>query len=451
MTLHDHRWYYRLVPSKTNLTKQGHLPSLALMTVHGTSPEVYMGKLVVCVTPNLEDGTLGPKRLFAMFDSYLDFARYQTLHCQPNQRYFYEEIIGQLPQKPHFDLELDLKEGDDGKLVDETLMTLIDVVVGIFTERGYELSLDRDILIYSSHGPKKRSYHLIIDNHAHTDHQEAKALYDLAVSRMPETMKAVVDSSVYGSKQQFRIVGSQKVKSGRIKTFHSVWQYHGRTIRHQYIETPDNKDHEALLQLEASLISVIHNCQMLGKFSVEIKEGGEFHKLKTDFGEIGPDIARAAVAKCAEFAGTTPYHPHFPYKMIGIRGGLVLLRRVKPSMCRLCHRIHENENPFLVVTRTEKGEHNVYFHCRRAPPEQKIFLGQIGASPIRVGDMDKDKKLEQVASLWCTDVLKRLRGMKAKDTTEENGTNTTKEADIRQTLRTATFHAPAMQKQYDPK
>lgn len=45
-----------------------------------------------------------------------------------------------------------------------------------------------------------------------------------------------------------------------------------------------------------------------------------------------------------------------------IRGNMIICDRVHPSYCQKCNRIHEKENPFLVV---DESKRKVYFYCRR--------------------------------------------------------------------------------------
>ena len=50
-----------------------------------------------------------------------------------------------------------------------------------------------------------------------------------------------VDISVYSPKQNFRIVGSQKWKSGRIKIHHETWKYKGDDIKYQFRDLYSNE------------------------------------------------------------------------------------------------------------------------------------------------------------------------------------------------------------------
>ena len=47
---------------------------------------------------------------------------------------------------------------------------------------------------------------------------------------------------------------------------------------------------------------------------------------------------------------------------------LIVLRRLNPTYCEICKRVHESENPFITVTGDFR---NVVFYCRRA--DEKDF------------------------------------------------------------------------------
>ena len=49
------------------------------------------------------------------------------------------------------------------------------------------------------------------------------------------------------------------------------------------------------------------------------------------------------------------------------------MKRIKQSYCQLCKRIHQHENPYLLISE----DLNVFFHCRRAPPNKKLYIGTL--------------------------------------------------------------------------
>lgn len=381
------------------------------------------GKLLVCLHKE--------ERMFTVFDSFFDFANYIRPITDPH-RCFYEIIIGDFPQKPHFDIELSRKDHEDifdtinpESVKDEVIAALLEVLEG----KGVKLDLTRDVLLYSSHGRDKISFHIVVDNYCHCNNVEAKQLYQKVVAKLPAHLTAlrpaVLDHAVYSKKQQFRMLGSQKFGSGRKKVFHKDWTFRGQPVSYRYVESPENPQHEYLMQLESSLVSNTGMCLMLPTFFEE----GDTRPDNYEYKEISPETATRAIQLLADYAGMTPDDKRFPYQLLDIKGSIIVLKRLRPSMCRICSRVHENENPFLFVI-----EETVYFHCRRAPGNKKLYVGKIGEGPVKgptqivsvagppddraigLTKVEHATQVRQDQQAFCQDVLARVQGLAAAPT-----------------------------------
>ena len=317
--------------------------------------------------------TLEKKRYFAIFPSHLEFAKYQA-RLDPDKKWFFETILGDRSQKPHFDIDIDVKKYPD-VIGEDVVNNLVDAIFEILSEADVEIRIDSDLLLFTSHGPTKQSYHLVIDHYMHLNNLEAKAFYHKVLEKMDPELSEFVDPAVYSSKQQFRIVYSQKPGSGRIKTLSEKWTYHDEEIVYQYVQEPRDDLHKMLLQLEASLVSHTSNCLPLPNF-IQVDDNGRVLGKSSDsyFDEnLSRDIAMKALKLLAETAGLSINDTRFPYRFIGVSGGIISLLRIHPSRCRICNRIHENENPYLFII---GAEYTVFFNCRR---NRKNFLvGKLG-------------------------------------------------------------------------
>lgn len=333
------------------------------------------------------------KRLFTVFSSYIELMTY--LRQIPAPHNYYEIILGEYSQKPHFDLELnrrdhpiDFDKHDPNKLRNDVL----EAILATLKTKEITLDLARDVLFYQSHGPDKISFHIVIDNYCHANHLEARSFYLEVYQRLPAYLRNLqppfLDPAVYSRKQQFRLIGSEKYQSGRPKTFIPQWSFHDQNITYIPPETPENPGHAQLMRLKSSLVSCTIDCQFLPSF-------GEILIPHTkSFGEI-PDIAREeaeqAVTLLAELGEMTPEDSEFPYRLLNIRSNIVILKRLRPSHCRICQRIHHAENPFLQII-----EDRVYFHCRRAPPSQRLLLGSLKPEKGFPGSLNVLEKLKQI-------------------------------------------------------
>lgn len=348
----DKTWYYYLVEERVANLKLRKKRSL-LSECHN-----YFNYLIVCwVKDN--------KHLFTYFTDYLKFIEYE-LNIHPDRRSFFEIIFGHLPQKPHFDLDIDNSNGQYTE--EEILGVFIPALIKVFSQYKVDINLSQDILIYSSHGKTKLSFHIIVDNHCHNSSEEAKALYYLVLDQLPEKYRMCVDPNVYSSIQQFRMLGSQKEKSGRVKIFHEKWKYQGEEIIYQYKE--NNEKLKPYLQFQASLVSLISHCLYLPIF--EHPAINKSSNLSYENVTINSDEMQEVLHL---FCRKMDYDldNNFPFNIIEVKESIILFQRIIPTECPICKRIHEHENPYLLVTPNK----DIFFDCRRAPAKKRLYIGSI--------------------------------------------------------------------------
>lgn len=410
--INGQQWYYYLVPQKNHIDYNGRVtPNSAISLFDKYNINEICDKLIISMTTSNE------KNLYTVFDSYIEFAIYQQ-KMPPEKRCFYENIMGDYPQKPHFDIDISITQypNIDPELIKDSLISNL---IDIFKEIGITLNLYKDLLIFTSHGKEKYSYHVVINNYCHINNKEAKALYKLVTNRMPSDYVKFIDHSVYSSKQQFRVVGSQKLGSRRPKILNDTWYYQNNKIQHQYPELPEDDDHRTIIQLEISLVSYTKNCTLIPSLlsnlrnnssnesdSIKLHDPSSCPDYDTEE-DISKELAIRALQMCADLAGMSWQDRSFPYVINSIKGSMIMLKRTRPSKCRICNRIHEHENPYLYVSGIDRC---VYFHCRRAPPGQKLYLGKLGADT----DSYVETKYSTVAINWAESVLKNYHGKNIK-------------------------------------
>jgi len=341
-------WYYRMLPKDNSTCLFSVMPRSSLLN-----------KFVVCwdYYDNLNKKN---NKLYTYFESYIQFTIY-FLKLKQESRCFYEIVFGEKIQKPHFDVDMELTQeeinlGLDKKVVNDLINQIVKLIP--------EVNLERDICIYSSHDDKQQnkekykiSYHVIINHFYHSNHEQAKAFYYMVMKNLPKEYfdNSWIDHSVYSKTQQFRIYGSQKSKTNRVKIFHDVWELNKKKIIHKTDEEWDDEDMKFLINLNESLVGArISNCKKLPDFEIPI----EYQKRKYIKSEdVDRDLAMEAVILLAKSVGTTPDSKSFPYKFDKVDSSFVLLKRVKASRCKMCKRIHQNENPYLLITEDQ----NVFF------------------------------------------------------------------------------------------
>jgi hypothetical protein len=320
------------------------------------------------------------------------------------------------------------------------LSKVITNTVKIFKKKGIILKTETDILVYQSHRTGKTSYHLVINNYCHQNNIEAKQLYNKVVKYVKRDIKSetknsdaeiksiisllpyqkIIDNSVYSRTQQFRTVESHKPGTSFTKKFIKSLNLPDLQIDHKYVEEPDDLDHETVIILDESLVTNTNSCTILPPFSgkntyAEYKQNNR----AIVSADVTKEMARFAINMLATNSGITAEDRRFPFKIQSISGGLVLLKRTKPSRCSLCSRVHDSENPYLIIG----GDGNamkrpVYYHCRRAPVSQKKYLGDID-------NEDFKSKLEEWAQSKIVGEVLEIKtddpwlNSHFKDTTEE--------------------------------
>lgn len=412
------KWYYRLKPQKEdNINKKG---------LFSDVPRHQLSNALI-VSLSWKDPKDGKEyRLFTHFKSYLEYGIFQR-KLPEHERCFYEIILGESSQKPHFDIDIDDPEIDGDKIRD----ALIDAIIIVLQNKNVTLNLSKDLLLYTSHssashlsGPptggsnssgshltnpgvnnnkKKQSYHVVVNNYCHANNIEAKAFYHHVTEKMSPENAKWVDMAVYNPTQQFRIVGSRKIGSDRVKKFNKNWKYHDQEIEHEYPEKPEDPDHEYVMQLEESMVGFCGSCRFLPPFDPRADQ----MKTYQDSEDVTQEEAIEAIKLVGKAGNIDVNDSRFPYKFLGINGPIIMLKRTKASKCKICNRVHENENPYLLVVGDEK---NVYFCCRRSNDGKKLFLGKLNELPFEQTQVGIDnEKLNQVKINWTKNVVEKVQ------------------------------------------
>ena len=162
-----------------------------------------------------------------------------------------------------------------------------------------------------------------------------------------------LDPAVYSSFQQFRLLGSQKFGSGRVKKFIPEWVYE-KTQSIKYKHDPSffvtkgaaGQLLECRYFLDDSLVCSFYTYE--DRKLVATKE-----KLKLEFKpcEISEEEYTHVVQKLdpSEFVIRSQ------------EGSRIDLQRLASTYCSVCDRFHENENPYIF-----KASDVWLFNCRRS-------------------------------------------------------------------------------------
>jgi hypothetical protein len=207
---------------------------------------------------------------------------------------------------------------------------------------------------------------------------KTKRLLELLTTHNP----ALLDPAVYSIKQNFRLLGCHKLTDHvaavyRTKTLSRTFAISDMTYTHTYSEKIEDADHQEIMDLEESLISVVMNCKSLPEKCVKVDTRAVKYAQSTESLDIGDKeldlimdllARRGADVEHSVTGEMIPTHgpylswqdPDFPYVIREVGDYYIALDRRYPSYCRLCKHRHESENPYLWV----RGS-TIYFDCRR--------------------------------------------------------------------------------------
>lgn len=142
--------------------------------------------------------------------------------------------------------------------------------------------------------------------------------------------------------------------------------------------------------IDEAILSYTDNCDMLEPRAPE-------EEIETEFDELTADVTKSAVALIAT-------HPIIQgnYYYSGENKGFLILKRIQPSYCTICKRIHDVSDAYVTVYRD-----NVHLRCYRDDTKGSVFLGFVGEA-------------EPMKFRWAD--VKAL--MKTQDRLKENGMST---------------------------
>ena len=220
-----------------------------------------------------------------------------------------------------------------------------------------------DIIITNSHTAIKFSFHVIVDKWCFPNNDNNQGFFNALMNIFPTKWKDGVDHTMYKHHQQFRIFGCHKYGKNNVKKLDplSKWQLPLQC---------KNEKHQQMIILLASLVTNTSYCKILPSFSwMSIK--------KIYVGEetiINDSDIEKVMLMCAKFEECE--HPDdidFPYKIDTVKGSLIILRRCCSSLCKVCDRVHDSQNPYLAISHNR----NVYFDCRRNAHNKRELIGNL--------------------------------------------------------------------------
>lgn len=313
------------------------------------------------------------KETFTNFEEFADFHLGQKFSCH------YEIINGK--QNLFFDLD-NPREVDNSDFSGTTFISnLIDKLATFVSSKVPTFA----ILVYSSSDTKKTSFHILVRGLHYADHrscgQSAKsALGDIAG----------FDSAVYTANRNFRLLGSRKIDSTRIKGFLNCTNhgYYNENEMSALVADP-------VFALRQSFIGFVDDRRSR---LMDTPDAFATTTISSKFPMTGwTDDLKTLVCKLVDkkMPGT------WTIRDVSADGIFLNLRRLKSAKCPLCERVHDTEGSFVV--QRNDGRRLVWY-CRR-DTSQSLTLEDEDDETISipiVGDAEHGKRIELIARLMET-------------------------------------------------
>lgn len=303
----------------------------------------------------------------------------------------YEILTENQPRVPYFDVDI------ENELSSFDEQDFIQKLHKIHTEK-YP---DNPLLVFSSHTEKKKSYHILVRGVYTFNHREGLEFYKDYIHDLEEKYRQYFDQSVYKSVQQFRILGTHKYGKTNTKIFRE-----DLSLGYKLPKRCKDQKSKDIHNFYISLISNVQDCQYLDKFQQIAKK----EKKTMEQGSCNEeDIEKALEIFNKSFEGQESTYSFIDYKEDN-GNFLIIMKRNIPSECKLCQRVHENENPFLTVVGEER---RIYFNCRRN--DRNLYIDKLGEKiEILQDEKDEKEERENIAQTLQQIALKRSPKKKKK-------------------------------------
>lgn len=320
-------------------------------------------------------------KLFTSFPSHAEYINWFNKHLPKvnvNSFATFYEVTNENNIKFFLDLDIDHKLDEHNAILSEAIQTSIDVFDDLC-----DLELrPEDFVVCSSHRADKKSYHVILPKFKFATKDELKFVVKAIHSNMP-TYSEFLDHGIYTKGRQFRIINCYKLGKDNKKVINHTWMFNDEEIQLELLNEGDVPFE--VVELEATLISHTPDCDLVQAKGYNVKEDREITEVNLTDGEISK-----VDSIIMEYIGDD-------FEIKEHKGSFVNLVRKRPTLCEVCNRTHDSENPYITVTKSASATF-VRFCCRRSP--ESVIIGRIN-HPTGCFPVD-DYYLNDFIDKWAT-------------------------------------------------
>jgi hypothetical protein len=315
---------------------------------------------------------------YLVFDSENDmWDHYKSVKA----KHWHEVIINKKLQRLKFDIDAKAEEINDidniilgtSNNCDEKALAVLNLIIDkiIFTfNNTYSDKIDRSFLLVTNSSGQdinksyKYSYHILIIPYGVIYAEECRNLTDTVKSSLESKVSAVIDNSINKPSQNFRLLGSSKADSVRIKRIDNNLAEMLGTCK---VDDPTNYVLVCNKGLK-TMPSLLKTSDIKYSYEFNIETVNKVIELLTEKGLIDS----------------------FTYS--NFTNNIITFRRKCPSMCPVHEKVHENDNMFVTIHNNERGK-NVYYNCYRKYEKNassSMFVGVIDEIKYEVDKIELD-------------------------------------------------------------
>lgn len=232
--------------------------------------------LVVCREFVAANGQFN-KRRYAFFRSYMDYYAYLCANSSRNEFFCHHEVLAKgVPRKMFFDIDAGIEVNNSEGVVQMDHFVyegLKEAIANVYREQWQvELQILHDIIVFTSHTPIKRSYHVIIDNYYLMDEVQTEYLARKVVAALSaqwEPFISTLDLGVYTGNHNLRMPLQSKLGKQAVKTIvtelPTYIQSTGPKVAFNWLTTPHHQS-QRFIELETlrrGLITNLGSCRPL--------------------------------------------------------------------------------------------------------------------------------------------------------------------------------------------
>ncbi|CAH6419520.1 Hypothetical protein POVR2_LOCUS22 [uncultured virus] len=337
-------------------------------------------KIIVAKEVPIDYVTDGKYMLYTCFNNPAELCRFIELEiAKKTERRFHESTPSNSRQKPRFDI--DIKKTDHAEFLkayqhanpnlvlfgehvkDLVIRTSLEVVSWL----GVEADVSSDIMLFTSHGTRKRSYHIILNRYYQHGVEQVRAFWNACLERCTNELdRAIfirfVDQGPYSKNALLRMVWSTKTDGSerRMKKYINKYTYQGNEITHS-LPGHDNKNISIarLTILLHGLVSFTEEAEALPKLAQEVISK---YVESEDIDEATFQFCKLEIEK---------WDTERAFCVLEADMSIIKLSRLRDTYCPLCKRVHESD-PFCYV-----NDRGLFWHCSRARGLGGVFISDL--------------------------------------------------------------------------